>query len=162
MAQVVQFNYSIRHVNHRMFTGGLVALIGGAILFAFGEAPPIFRGLLAVGVVVVLFYVLRYNRLRADGVTAVNIDHRGLDVAAWGVGPIPWSEIEDARVVARSTIQVKLRDPKAWLDRMETQDRLLRQAESIFGAGPFAIDCGLLDAQPVLVCEAIRQWLARP
>ncbi len=161
MAQDTRFNYSIRHVNHRIFTGGLVAFIGIAVLFVFGDAPPFFRALLAVGVVVVLFYILRYNRLRAEGVTAIRIDDRGLDVAAWGVGPIPWSEIAEARIAARSTIQVRLRDPRAWLDRMSMQDRLLRQAESIFGAGPFAIDCGVLDAQPVVILEAIRRRLPR-
>ncbi len=153
------FNYSLRHVNHRIVSGGIVALAGIAILLLVAGISLPFQMLLALGIVVVVFHAARFYALKSGDGVAVRVGPEGLQVAEWGVGAVPWSEIRSVRISGRTTVVVDFQDAGRWLSRLKPVERALRRVASFAGSGPFTIDAGLLAGQPVQLEMAIQKWL---
>ncbi|MFQ5761299.1 MAG: hypothetical protein ACE5HM_10040, partial [Acidiferrobacterales bacterium] len=123
------------------------------------DAPWFFRALLLVAVVVVIFHVVRFRRLRTHGGPALTLSDDGLDVTAWGLGAVPWSEIATARVVSRNNIRIEFKQPQKWQRRRTLTDRMLGMVDMVFGAGRFTIDGGLLQVRPDSVLAEIKAYL---
>jgi hypothetical protein len=75
------------------------------------------------------------------------------------VGIVPWSEIADAHLVARNNIRIRLKQPQLWKQKMTQGTRMLGMLETIFGAGMFTIDGGMLEQQPGTVLAEIKARL---
>ena len=108
------FHYNNQRVNHRIGSGVFVSAIGFAIALFYPDAPWFFRALLLVAVVVVIFHVVRFRRLRKRKGPALTLSDDGLDVPEWGLGAVPWSEITTARVVSRNSIRIEFKQPQKW------------------------------------------------
>jgi hypothetical protein len=158
--ETTSFNYSFRHVNHRIATGGIVACAGLAILIFVGGSSKPFQLLLALGIVVVVFYAARFHRLKSGDGVAVRVGRDGLQVAEWGTGLVPWSEIQSIEIVGRTTIVITPRDAALWFSRLNLMDRARLRVASLAGSDPFTIDAGLLSGQPVELETTMQQWLA--
>lgn len=155
------FEYSVRHLNHRIVTGGGVALAGLAIMLTAGRGSPFFQLLLSLGVALVVFHAIRFYRLsNGDGV-AVRVLPEGLQVTTWGASTVPWSEIEAVRIAGRTTVVIVPKDAALWFSRLKPLDRTLGRLMSAIGSNPFTIDAGLLKGQPVELEVAIQRGLAQ-
>ncbi|MDH3672321.1 MAG: hypothetical protein OES46_14370 [Gammaproteobacteria bacterium] len=153
------FHYSNQRVTHRIVTGATMAAIVLLVAIMFPETPLFVRILLLIGVAVVLNHVIRFQRLRSGGGPALTLRSQGLDVPAWRVGIVPWSEIADAHLVARNNIRIRLKQPQLWKQKMTQGTRMLGMLETIFGAGMFTIDGGMLEQQPGTVLAEIKARL---
>ena len=156
------FHYDTRRVSHRVGTGTVVSVVALLVVLFLPDVPTLFRALLAVGVVGVGLHTMRFQRLRVRQGPALMLRDEGLDVAAWGLGVVPWSEIEGARLVARNNIAVKLKHPQKWEQRMSLGERVLTVLGAVFGAGRFTIDGGLLQVRPDALLAQIQARLRDP
>ncbi len=155
------FHYSNQRVTHRIVTGAAMAAIVLLIALMFPETPLLVRILLLVGVAIVLSHVVRFQRLRSGSESALTLRSEGLDVPAWRIGVIPWSEIVDAHLVARNRIRIRLKQPQIWKQKMTQAARILGMLETIFGAGMFTIDGGMLEQQPDAVLAEIKTHIEK-
>ncbi|MFQ6022911.1 MAG: hypothetical protein ACE5NW_09325 [Acidiferrobacterales bacterium] len=155
------FHYDPRRLNHRI--GASVATLAIVLLIAMllPDASALLLALLVVGFIVVLLQIFRFQRLRANQGPAITLSDEGLDVTAWGLGVVPWSEIKSARRVARSNIQVVFKHPQEWKGKMTLLKRVLGVLETVFGTGSFTIDGGLLKDGPHAVLKEIQARLGR-
>ena len=80
---------------------------------------------------------------------------------AWRVGIVPWPEIADAHLAARNNIRIRLKQPQIWKQKMTQAARILGMLETIFGAGMFTIDGGMLEQQPRAVLAEIKAHLEK-
>jgi hypothetical protein len=153
------FHYNYRRVTHRIVTGAAMAAIVLLIAIMFPETPLFIRILLLIGVAIVLSHVIRFQRLRSGREPALTLRSQGLDVPAWRVGIVPWSEIADAHLVARNSIRIRLKQPQVWKQKMTQGARMVGMLQTIFGAGMFTIDGGMLEQQPDTVLVEIKAYL---
>lgn len=153
------FHYNNQRVTHCIVTGAAMAAIVLLIALMFPETPLFVRILLLIGVAIVLSHVIRFHRLRSGGEPALTLRSQGLDVPAWRVGIVPWSEIADAHLAARNSIRIRLKQPQVWKQKMTQGARMVGMLETIFGAGMFTIDGGMLEQQPDAVLAGIKAHL---
>lgn len=155
------FRYNNQRVTHRMVTGAAMASIVLLIAIMFPQTPLFVRILLLIGVVIVLTHVIRFKRLRSSSEPALTLRNQGLDVPSWRLGTIPWSEIADAHLAARNSIRIRLKQPQLWKQKMTPGARMVGMLETIFGAGMFTIDGGMLEQQPDAVLSEIKARLEK-
>ncbi len=155
------FHYNNQRVTHRIVTGAAMAAIVLLIALMFPDTPLFVRILLLIGVAIVLSHVIRFQRLRSRSEPALTLRSEGLDVPAWRIGVIPWSEIADAHLAARNSIQIRLKQPQIWKQKMTQVARIVGMLETIFGAGMFTIDGGMLEQQPDAVLAEIKAHLEK-
>ncbi len=153
------FHYDATRVNHRVVSGVFVATAGLGIALFYPDAPLLVRALLIVAVVIVVFHSLRFQRLRRHEGAALTLSDEGLQVAAWDIGVVPWSEIKGARLVARSNIQIEFQHPQKWQRRRTVVDHMLATLISVFGVGEFMIDGGLLQVRADAILAEIQTRL---
>ncbi len=155
------FHYSNRRVTHRIVTGATMAVVVLLVALVFPETPLLVTILLLVGAAIVLSHVVRFQRLRSGSEPALTLRNEGLDVPAWRVGIVPWPEIADAHLAARNNIRIRLKQPQIWKQKMTQAARILGMLETIFGAGMFTIDGGMLEQQPRTVLAEIKAHLEK-
>lgn len=155
------FHYNNQRVTHRIVTGAAMAAIVLLVALMFPDTPLFVRILLLIGVAVVLSHVIRFQRLRSGSEPALTLRSQGLDVPMWRVGIVPWSEIADAHFVARNSIRIRLKQPQVWKQKMTQSARIVGMLETIFGAGMFTIDGGMLEQQPSAVLAEIKAHLEK-
>ena len=155
------FHYNNQRVTHRIVTGAAMAAIVLLIALMFPDTPLFVRILLLIGVAIVLSHVIRFQRLRSRSEPALTLRSEGLDVPAWRIGVIPWSEIADAHLAARNSIRIRLKQPQIWKQKMTQVARIVGMLETIFGAGMFTIDGGMLEQQPDAVLAEIKAHLEK-
>lgn len=153
------FHYNNQRVTHRIVTGAAMAAIVLLIALMFPDTPLFVRILLLVGVAIVLNHIIRFRRLRSGTEPALTLRSEGLDVPSWRLGTIPWSEIADAHLAARNSIRIRLKQPQVWKQKMTQGARMVGMLETIFGAGMFTIDGGMLEQQPDAVLAEIKAHL---
>lgn len=155
------FHYSNQRVTHRIVTGAAMAAIVLLIALMFPETPLFVRILLLIGVAILLGHVVRFQRLRTGQEPALTLRSQGLDVPSWHLGTIPWSEIADAHLAARNSIRIRLKRPQVWKQKMTQAARMIGMLETIFGAGMFTIDGGMLEQNPGAVLAEIKTCLEK-
>lgn len=155
------FEYSVRHLNHRIVTGGGVAVAGIVILVTVAGGSPFFQLLLSLGIVLVLLHAARFYRLRNGDGVAVRVSPEGLQVAEWDGASVPWGEIAAVRLSGRTTVVVIPKDAGSWFARLKPPDRVLRRLAAAMGSEPFTIDAGLILGQPMALETAIRLGLSQ-
>jgi hypothetical protein len=130
-------------------------------MFTAAGDSPLFQLLLAVAIAGVAYHAFRTHRLQQAGDVGVRVGPDGLQVAAWGWGEVPWSEIEAVRIAGRTMVVITPKDLSLWLRRLKPMGRALRRVSALVGSDPFTIDAGLLKGQPVELETAIRHWLVK-
>jgi hypothetical protein len=130
-------------------------------MLTVGRGSLFFQLLLSLGIALVVFHAARFYRLgNGDGV-AVRVSPEGLQVAAWGISTVPWSEIAAVRITGRTTVVIAPQNADLWFSRLKPLDRILGRLKAAIGSDPFTIDAGLLKGQPVELEVAIQRGLDR-
>ena len=125
-----------------MLLAGL-AFVGVGIFLIGGTEDPMS---VIVGWVSVIFFGFVSSRLVLDlllGGVHIRIGAQGFEYVRFGVGRIPWSEVEEVRVLSfRGTkfIALGLHNEKQWIARMSLPRRLKTKLDPLVGEPPFMVN----------------------
>ena len=160
-----EFRASRTRVQHGILLSVVLALIGlGTLLFA----GPSVRDAELVGAValvtsaVILFVVLRNAR---DIRPRMLLDRDGIWFRDWEIGPVPWTEIDDAYTSGsrlQAFVSLHLRDPEGFLAGLPGPERKALRANRLYRSPDLRIPHGALDAPLDEILAAIKTHLGTP
>jgi hypothetical protein len=141
----------------------------GAVLLAFGSAMYLRAGAgsawigLTGAVLFGLFGVYALRQLLRRGPRLV-LGPDGFDAADWGIGPVPWSEVENVQWFGSREapfMAFHVRDPGPHIARMPWWPRLVLRLHRASGLPSFSVNLIGVDRDPGDVITCANRWLRR-
>jgi hypothetical protein len=157
-----EFRASRTRVQHGILLGAVLALVGlGTLLFAGPSVPDAeLVGAVALALsAVILFVVLRNAR---DGSARMVLADEGIWFRDWGIGPVPWSAIDDAYTSGsrlQAFVSLHLRDPDGFLASLPEAERKALRGNRLARLPELRIPHGTLDAPLDQILAAIKSHL---